>query len=94
MPNFLLLLFALGAVAFTQIAVSLIPIWFLPSSEPWATADYVSVIATQVFSGVIALRFWRQILPARCHKVWPSSFAGVVLLLLALGFVFFQLTRP
>ena len=93
MVNFFLLINALGAIAFPQIAVSLIPIWFLPSSQPWATADYVSVLATQVFAGVIALFFWRKILPARCQKVWPSVFAGCTLFLLAGGFIFFQLTQ-
>jgi len=93
MAQFILLIYAVGAIAFTQLAVSLIPIWFLPSSQPWATADYVSVLATHVFAGVIAVFFWRKILPSQCHKVWPCVFAGCTLFLLAGGFIFFQLTQ-
>ena len=61
--------------------------------EPWATADYFSVFATHVFMGVTAVFFWRKILPAQCHKVWPCVFAGCTLFLLAGGFIFFQLTQ-
>ncbi|MCA9775382.1 MAG: hypothetical protein KC800_01640 [Candidatus Eremiobacteraeota bacterium] len=92
MPNFFLLIYAFGAIAFTQIAVSLVPIWFLPSSQPWTTADYVSVLSTQVFAAVIALFFWRKILPTQSQKMWPSVFAGTALLVMGGGFLFFQLT--
>jgi hypothetical protein len=91
--NFLLLMKAWGAVVFTQLAVSLLGIWFVPSRDTWTSSDYGLVLFTQLFTALAAAWFWRGILPKNCGKRWPSIFAECVLLFILLGFVAFQIGR-
>lgn len=91
--RFLLFMKAWGAVVFTQLAVILLAIWFVPSQDAWSASDFGLVLGTHVVMIAAAVWFWRGILPKNCGAKWPSLFAESILLLMLLGFVVFRITQ-